>query len=151
MSFGSRITKHHVTKIDTALDDQAPARFRHTLVIDVRLDVENLEHALPRRHAALKDVRHPPKSNHRPAQHHQVGVERDELAESDPAADNGAAALPQNEQRAEPEEQRHAREEEALQRDQSAIAAQILDVRAMEALELMLLLSVGADDADAGQ
>ena len=70
----------------------APARGRDTGVVDVRDRVEHLEHPLPRRHAALQDVGDPAERDHRPAQHHQVGVEGDELAERDPAADDLAAA-----------------------------------------------------------
>ena len=51
----------------------------------------------------------------------------------------------------EAEEERHAREEEALQRDQPAVAAQVLLVGAPEALDLGGFLPVGAHDAHAGR
>ena len=114
--------------------------------------VEDLEHPLPARHAALQHVRHPAERDHRPAQHRQVGeLNATNCAERDPAADHLAAAEPQHQHRAEAEEERHAREEEALQRDQPAVAPQVLLVGAPEPLELGRLLPVGADDADARQ
>jgi hypothetical protein len=45
--------------------------------------VEHLEHPLPRRHAALQQVRHPAEGDHRPGEHHQVGVERHQFADGD--------------------------------------------------------------------
>ncbi len=47
--------------------------------IDRRFRVEHLQHPLPRRHAALQQVRDPAERDHRPAEQRQVGVEGDEL------------------------------------------------------------------------
>ena len=64
----------------------------------------------------------------------------------DAALDDLAAALPQHEQRAEAEKERHARIEHPLQPDQPAVAPHVLLVRPPEPLELRGLLSVGSDD-----
>ena len=47
--------------------------------------IQHFQHPLPRRHAALEHVGDPAERNHRPAQHRQVRVERDELADRDPS------------------------------------------------------------------
>jgi hypothetical protein len=80
-------------------------------------------------------VRHPAEGDHRPAEHHEIRVERDELADV-MRPDDVAAALPQHEQCAEAEQQRQARVERALQANQAAIAGDVLVVRALEPLEL---------------
>ena len=118
---------------------------------DGRRRIEHLQHPAPRRRAALDQVGDPAERNHRPAQHGQVGVEGDELANREPPVDDLAAAQPQHDQGADPEQEGQARVEEALQADQAAVAAQELGVGALEAGQLGLLLAVGADDPDSGQ
>ncbi len=59
------------------------------------------------------------------------------------------AAQPQDDEPSEPEEERHARIEQALEPDEAPVAAQELLVGVREALELLLLLPVRLDDADA--
>ena len=94
-------------------------------VRDQRLDVEHFEQALPRGHAALKEVADPAERNHRPAQHRQVRIERDELAERHLAGDNPPAAEPEHEQRADAHQQPHAREIESLQPDERTVATDV--------------------------
>ena len=159
------VREHEIAEFDRATD-HCGLRGIRGLRIDLRIavsrasairsaiagsDVEHLEHPLPRRHAALQHVGHPAERNHRPAQHRQIRVERDELADRDPALDHLAAAQPDDDERAEAEEEAHAREEESLQHDQAPVAAQVLLDRPPEPLELGLFLAVGADDADARQ
>ena len=120
-------------------------------VDDGRRRVEHFQHPAPRRRAALQQVGDPAERDHRPAEHRQVGVEGDELAEGEPAGDHLAAAQPQHHERAQAEEEREARIEQALQADQPAVAAQELLVGPAEAGQLGLLLPVGAHDPDAGQ
>ena len=52
---------------------------------------------------------------------------------------------------AEPEEERHARIEHALQPDQPRLRRDVLLVGGAEPLDLVRFLAVGADDADAGE
>ena len=114
-------------------------------VRDGRLGVHHGEHPLPGGHPPLDHVGDPAEGDHRPRHHHEVRVEGDELAERDALVDDLAAAEPQHEQRAQAEKQRHAREEEALQPDQPAVAVEVLLVRGAEPLDLGVLLPVGAD------
>ena len=120
-------------------------------VDDGRRRVEHFEHPAPRRRAALQQVGDPAERDHRPAEHREVGVEGDELADREPAGDDLAAAQPQHHERAHAEEEREARIEQPLQADQPAVAAQELLVGEAEAGQLGLLLPVGAHDPDAGQ
>ncbi len=120
-------------------------------ILDLRRVLQHLEHALPRREAALHHVRHPAERDHRPRQHRQVGVERDEPADRDPAADHLAAPQPQHQQRAQAEEERHARVEHPLQADEPPVALEVFAVRAGEARHLGRFLAVGPHDPDAGQ
>jgi hypothetical protein len=120
-----------------------------TGVHDRGLLIHHLQHALPRCEAALDHVRDPAERNHRPREHHEIGVERHEAADRDAALDDLPAALPQHQQRTDPEEERHARVEQSLQPDQAPVPPHVLFVRAPEALELRGLLAVRPDDAHA--
>ena len=111
--------------------------------------IEHGEEPAPRREAALKNVGDPAEGDHRPAEHHEITVECDELAERDASGDHRAAAGPEHEQRSEAEKQRHARIERALQPDEHAVATEVLFVRPAEPFDLVGLLPVGAHDADA--
>ena len=115
------------------------------------LDVEHLEHPLPGRHAALQYVRDPAEGDHRPAQHDQVGIERDELTDGDPAEDDLTAAEPQHQPRAESQEECQARIEESLELNQPPVALDVLLVRAPEPLEFHLFPAVRPDDPDTRQ
>ena len=66
----------------------------------------------------------------------RYAVERDELAEGDAPDDHLAAAQPQDEQRAEAEEERHARKEESLERDQPRLRRRYSSLARAEPLEL---------------
>ena len=148
---GSRIGEDQVADLDGAGQRHGAAGVGHVPVADVRDGVEHLQHPLPRRHAPLQDVGDPSERDHRPAEHHEVGVERDELAERDLPANDVAAAEPEHQQRAEAEEERHARKEQPLQPDQHAVAPHVFAVGGAEPLDLVGLLVVGADHAHAGE
>ena len=69
----------------------------------------------------------------------------------DPAGNDVGAPEPEDQHRAETEEERHAREEESLQHDQPAVAVQVLEVGAAKAVDLGLLLTVRPHDPYAGE
>ena len=121
------------------------------VVADGGRRIENVEHPLPARHAALQHVRHPAKRNHRPREHGEIGEEGDELAQRDALRDDGTAAEPQHQHRTQPEEERHGREEDPLQRDELPVAAHVLEVGLPEAFEFRALLAVGTHHAHARQ
>ena len=106
------VAEYQVAKFDlaanlTTIQRRARGARRENLVAvcDCRLGVEHFEHPLPRRHAALQHVGHPPERDHRPTQHRQIRVERDELSERDSSANHLTAADPQDDERAEPEQE----------------------------------------------
>ena len=147
----SRIGERQVARFDRAGERRRSPCRRHVGIADVGGRIHDFQHPLPRRHAALQHVRDPAERDHRPAQHHEIRVERHELAERDAAADHLAAAHPQHEQRAETEEKRHARIEHALQPDQDAVAAHVFVIRRAEPPDLVRFLVIRADDADTGE
>ena len=120
-------------------------------VVDRRCGVEHLEHPLPRRGTALQQVGHPAERDHRPGQHHQVGVEGHQLAHGHTPGDHVAAAQPQHQQHPDAHQQAHHREKRALDANERAVAPHVLVVGGREPPDLVLLTAVGAHDAHARQ
>jgi hypothetical protein len=148
---GAGIRERQPANLDAAANVGPPAGLGHIPVVDLRRRVEHVQHALPRRHAALQDIGHPAERDHRPAQHHQIRIERDELADGDASGNRLAAAEPQHEQRADTHQQPHARVVRPLQANQRLVPANVFIVGAAKTLDLRSLLPVCADDADAGE
>ena len=67
------------------------------------------------------------------------------------AGNHLAAPEPEHDEHGDAHEQPHAGEIDALQRDEALVAADVLGVGGAETLDLEGLLSIGADDAHAGQ
>ena len=122
----------------------APAARRQRLCVrrgrEARLAVEQLEHARPARHGALGHPERHAEPAHRPREHQDVAVERDELADGDAAVDRLPAANEQ--QRGEPElgeEADEGRVERAQARGDHRLVEHARD-RPAEAAQLALLL-----------
>ena len=81
LAFCVGVSKVEMTKLDLALQPslrpEHPVRRR---VIDRRLLRHQFVDADHRGRAALHQVHHPAQRNHRPGEHHHVGVEGHELA-----------------------------------------------------------------------
>jgi hypothetical protein len=93
----------------------------------------------------------PAERDHRPVQHREVGAEGHELAEADGPRHHLPAAQPQHHHRAGAHEQLDAGIEGAVHPHQAPVAPHVLVVHRGEALELRLLLRVGAHHAGARQ
>ena len=119
---GLGVGKRQVPPLDGA--GEARRRVGARPVDDRGRDIEHLEHPAPGGRAALEQVGDPPEGDHRPTEHRQVGVERHELADGEPALDHRTAAEPQHHERAQAEQERQARVEHPLQPDQARVAAQ---------------------------
>ena len=107
------VAERQVTKLDCA-QNLRDRRGGYMLVGDRRLRVEDVQHALPGRQAPLEEIRHPAKRDHRPAEHHQVGVEGDQLADGHALATTSRLPI-QNTSSAPTHQQTHAGERHALQ------------------------------------
>ena len=145
------VAEREVAELDLAPDPRARMPRRGPLVPNRRLGVEHLQHALPGRHAALQQVGDPAEGNHRPRQHRQVPVERDQVAERDAAVDDRDAPQPEHQQRRDAEKEPDAGEKQTLQPNQRLVAADVLVVGGGEPCDLRGLLPVGADHAHARQ
>ena len=126
-------------------------RHRRCRVRDGRRHVEQFEHALPRRGAALQHVGDPAKGDHRPRQHHQIRVERDQLTDRDATGNHLATPQPEHQQRTQAEQQRQAGVERPLQANQPAVARDVLLVGLAELREFGALLAVRPHDSHARQ
>ncbi len=99
----------------------------------------------------MQEITDPAEGNHRPAEHRQIGVERDQLSNRHLTGDDPPAAQPQHEQRADAHQESHAREIESLKTNERPVAVDVLLVRGAKPRDLERLLSVRAHDAHARQ
>ena len=145
------IRKGEVTELEATGDRVCRVRERRRgfPVGDAGLAVQDLEKPLPRRHAALQQVRDPSERDHRPGQHHEVGVEGDQFTDRHPSRHHIPAAEPQHEERADAHQEAHAREVHRLNTNQSFVAPDVLLVGESEALDLVWFLAVRPHDAHA--
>ena len=116
-----------------------------------RLGIHHVQHPLPGGQPPLEEVGDEPERDHRPAQHHEIGVEGDELPHGDPPLDDMPGAQPQHQQTGKPENERQSRIEERLQPDEHGVALQILQVLAAEPLRLHRLTAIGPHHTDTGK
>ncbi len=140
-----------IPDLDRSDDLQRASALRHVLVGNLWHRIDDFQHPFPRCHPALKDVRDPAERNHRPAEHREIRIEGEELAQADPAANDGLATEPQHQQRAQSKKERHARIEQPLQPYEQPIAPDVFFVGASEPLHLSGFLAIGSHHANAGE
>ncbi len=99
----------------------------------------------------MQEVGDPAERDHRPRQHHQVGVERHQIAHRDPTGNHLTAPKPEHEQRTQAHEEAHARVVHRLDTNQSPVAVDVLLVGDSEPLDLGRLLAVRPYHSHSGQ
>ena len=120
-------------------------------VVDLRSGAQDVVKAAGGGGAALEDIGYPAQSDHRPDENAEIGVERDQGAERNFAAEELMAALPENDQERRADEGLERGHEHAPGADQLDVARNVFAVGLVEAADFGFFLGIGANDADAGK
>ena len=116
-----------------------------------RLDSGYRLHPLPTRRAPLVEIDDVADRNQRPNQPKQIHVEFGELADRELPARRQRHAGPDDQDKAEPDQERHQRPHECVDLDQPKVFLRVFVIQSIEGINLGAFLRVGAHDAHAGE
>ena len=148
---GVAVVKAQIAELDLAADLGGRAGCGHASVGDLGLFGQHVLDAAHGRGAALEDVDDPAQRDDRPGELHHVGVEGHEAADRDAMQQDFAAADPQHDHDGDAEQGFQRRPQHAHQAHQLQTARDVFGVLALEALDLRLLLHVGANQPRSGK
>ncbi len=124
---------------------------RYGCVIDRRFGVQDVIEPAHGGGAALEDVGDETQRDHGEDQLDHVGIKSHEFAERDLPEDHLPAAEPQHQDEGHADQRRQCRHEHAPRGDQLEIARDVFAIGRVKGAHLRLFLSVGANNAHAGQ
>ena len=122
---------------------------RARLVFYRRLDGEDGVHALEARRAALVEVDDVAQGDERPDEYAEVEDELDDLSRRDLSVDGEPAAVPDDDDVADADDELKERAHQSLYADEAQAALGVLPVQVVEGFYLRALLRVCAHDPDA--